>query len=295
MSMLERRQLRLHRVGLMVKPKLKGAGPIIEHLWRFLTERGIELVAEPIVEEMAPGCGAALVPREDLPSTIDLLIVMGGDGTMLAAARLMGGRRIPVLGVNFGGLGYLTEFTLEEVFPALERLLAGEAFIDSRRMLDAFVYRAGRCVAEYSVLNDAVVNKSALARIIQIECWIDGASVTTFRADGLIVSTPTGSTAYSLSAGGPIVHPSVAAIVITPICPHMLTNRPLVISDASEVKLLLRTPREEVTLTLDGQVGFALQVEDEVVVRKSAKTFDLISPMNKNYFQVLRDKLYWGK
>jgi NAD+ kinase len=150
-------------------------------------------------------------------------------------------------------------------------------------------------VAEYSVLNDAVVNKSALARIIQIECWIDGALVTTFRADGLIVSTPTGSTAYSLSAGGPIVHPAVAAIVITPICPHMLTNRPLVISDESEVRLTVRTPREEVTLTLDGQVGFALQVEDEVIVRRSAKTFDLVSPMNKNYFQVLRDKLYWGK
>ncbi|MDW8167848.1 MAG: NAD(+)/NADH kinase [Acidobacteriota bacterium] len=279
----------------MVKPKIKGAGSIIEHLSRFLAERGIELVAEPIIEEMAPGCRATLVPPEKLPSTIDLLVVMGGDGTMLAAARLMGGRRIPVLGVNFGGLGYLTEFTLEEMFPALERALMEEALVDSRMMLDAFVYRAGQCVAEYSVLNDAVVNKSALARIIQIECWIDGAPVTTFRADGLIVSTPTGSTAYSLSAGGPIVHPSVAAIVITPICPHMLTNRPLVISDQSDVKLILRTPREEVTLTLDGQVGFALQVGDEVIVHKSAKTFDLISPPNKNYFQVLRDKLYWGK
>ncbi|MCX7753458.1 MAG: NAD(+)/NADH kinase [Blastocatellia bacterium] len=293
--MLERRKLRVHRVGLMVKPKIKGAGPIIEHLSRFLAERGIELVAEPIIEEMAPGCRATLVPPEKLPSTIDLLVVMGGDGTMLAAARLMGGRRIPVLGVNFGGLGYLTEFTLEEMFPALERALMEEALVDSRMMLDAFVHRAGQCVAEYSVLNDAVVNKSALARIIQIECWIDGAPVTTFRADGLIVSTPTGSTAYSLSAGGPIVHPSVAAIVITPICPHMLTNRPLVISDQSDVKLILSTPREEVTLTLDGQVGFALQVGDEVIVHKSAKTFDLISPPNKNYFQVLRDKLYWGK
>jgi NAD+ kinase len=293
--MLERRQLRIRRVGLMVKPKIKGAGPIIERLSDFLDERGLELLAEPIVAEMAPGCRARLVPREELSATIDLLMVLGGDGTMLAAARLIGGQRIPVLGINFGGLGYLTEFTLEEVFPALERVVAGEALVDSRMMLDAIVQRAGRCVAEYSVLNDAVVNKSALARIIQIECWIDGAPVTTFRADGLIVSTPTGSTAYSLAAGGPIVHPSVAAIVITPICPHMLTNRPLVISDTAEVKLMLRTPREEVTLTLDGQVGFALQVEDEVIVRKSAKTFDLISPMNKNYFQVLRDKLYWGK
>lgn len=293
--MLERRLLRIRRVGLMVKPKIREAGPVIEQLARFFAERGIEFLAEPVVQEMAPGCRATLAPREELPATIDLLIVLGGDGTMLAAARLMGGRRVPVLGVNFGGLGYLTEFTLDELFPALERLLTEEALIDSRMMLDASVHRAGQCVAEYSVLNDAVVNKSALARIIQIECWIDGAPVTTFRADGLIVSTPTGSTAYSLSAGGPIVHPSVAALVITPICPHMLTNRPLVISDRSEVKLALRTPREEVTLTLDGQVGFALQVEDEVILRKSAKTFDLVSPVNKNYFQVLRDKLYWGK
>ncbi len=293
--MLERRKLHIERVGLMVKPKIREAGPVIERLSRFFTERGVELVAEPIVEEMAPGCRATVRPREDLPAVVDLLIVLGGDGTMLAAARLIGGRRIPVLGVNFGGLGYLTEFTLEEVFPTLERLLTEDALIDSRLMLDAVVYRAGRCVAEYSVLNDAVVNKSALARIIQIECWIDGALVTTFRADGLIVSTPTGSTAYSLSAGGPIVHPAVAAIVITPICPHMLTNRPLVISSESEVRLTVRTPREEVTLTLDGQVGFALQVEDEVIVRRSAKTFDLVSPVNKNYFQVLRDKLYWGK
>lgn len=287
--------MHIHRIGLVIKPKIKGAGPVIERLSRFLAERGVELVAEPIVEEMAPECRATLLPREELASAVDVLVVLGGDGTMLAAARLIAGRRIPVLGVNFGGLGYLTEFTLEEVFPALERVLTEEVLVDARMMLDAFVYRAGHCVAEYSVLNDAVVNKSALARIIQIECWIDGAPVTTFRADGLIVSTPTGSTAYSLSAGGPIVHPSVAAIVITPICPHTLTNRPLVISDASEVTLLLRTPREEVTLTLDGQVGFALQVEDEVVVRKSAKTFDLISPVNKNYFQVLRDKLSWGK
>lgn len=293
--MLERRKLRIHRVGLLIKPKIREAGPVIHQLARFFDERGIELLAEPIVLEMAPECRVTVLPREDLPEAIDLLIVLGGDGTMLAAARLIAGRKIPVLGVNFGGLGYLTEFTLDELFPALERVLGGEALIDSRLMLEAFVHRAGQCVATYSVLNDVVVNKSALARIIQIECWIDGAPVTTFRADGLIVSTPTGSTAYSLSAGGPIVHPAVAAIVITPICPHMLTNRPLVISEESEVKLAVRTPREEVTLTLDGQVGFALQVEDEVIVRKSTKTFDLISPENKNYFQVLRDKLYWGK
>lgn len=293
--MIQMRRLDIHRVGLLVKPKITGADPVIEKLSQILEAHGAELWAEEIVEKMSPHCRAQFVSREELASSVDLLIVLGGDGTMLAASRLVGERRIPVLGVNFGGLGYLTEFTLDELFPMVEALFTGEVAIDSRMRLDAGVSREGRAVAQYCVLNDAVVNKSALARMIEIECFVDAHYVTTFRADGIIVSTPTGSTAYSLSAGGPIVHPAVSAIIITPICPHMLTNRPLVISDESEVMLRLRTAREEVTLTLDGQVGFALQAGDEVRARKSARMFDLICPMNKNYFQVLRDKLHWGR
>jgi len=293
--MSEGQKLKLRRVGLLVKPKIKGASAIIERLSEVLSAHGVQLIAEQIVQEMAPACRAEFTAREKLPPLVDLLIVLGGDGTMLAASRLIKDRQIPILGVNFGGLGYLTEFTLDELFPALDSIFGGDVAIDSRMMLDAFVFREGQQVAEYSVLNDAVVNKSALARIIQIECQIDGHYVTTFRADGIIVSTPTGSTAYSLAAGGPIIYPSMSAIIIAPICPHMLTNRPLVVSDEAEVKLALKTAREEVTLTLDGQVGFALQAGDEVVAKKSARTFDLIRPINKNYFQVLRDKLHWGK
>ncbi len=293
--MIQMRRLDIHRVGLLVKPKITNADPVIEKLSRTFVAHGVELWAEEGVEKMSPHCRAHFASREELARSVDLLIVLGGDGTMLAASRLVGERRIPVLGVNFGGLGYLTEFTLDELFPVVEALFAGEVAVDSRLRLDAFVSRQGQVVADYCVLNDAVVNTSALARMIEIECFVGAHYVTTFRADGIIVSTPTGSTAYSLSAGGPIVHPDVSAIIVTPICPHMLTNRPLVISDQSEVRLRLRTAREEATLTLDGQVGFALHAGDEVMVRKSAKMFDLVCPMNKNYFQVLRDKLHWGR
>jgi NAD+ kinase len=253
------------------------------------------MVAEEVVQDMAPACRARFINRDELASLVDLLIVLGGDGTMLAAARLVKDRNTPVLGVNFGGLGYLTEFTLDELFPALESIFTSDVTVDPRMMLDAVVYREGKAVADFAVLNDAVVNKSALARIVEIECQIEDRYVTTFRADGIIVSTPTGSTAYSLAAGGPIVHPAMSAIIITPICPHMLTNRPLVVPGDAHVKLKLKTAREEVTLTLDGQLGFGLEVGDEVVIGKSAKTFNIVQPFNKNYFQLLRDKLYWGR
>ena len=223
------------------------------------------------------------------------MLVLGGDGTMIATARLIGDNDVPVLGVNYGGLGYLAEFRIEELDSALESILAGNYRLDRRVMLAVELRREGEDPKTSRVLNDVVINKSALARIIEIEAYFNSQFVNSFRADGLIVSTPTGSTAYNLSAGGPVIFPSMNAVVITPICPFTLSNRPIVVPDDAEIELLLKTDNEEVALTLDGQVGFPLKVADRVVIRKSRTTFNLIQPSNRNYFDVLRDKLRWGR
>jgi len=235
-----------------------------------------------------------LVEREEMPDIVDVIVTLGGDGTIIAVARLIADRQVPVLGINFGSLGYLAEFTMNEIFDALESVLTGQYVMNSRMMLDATTIRQGEPISRATVLNDAVVNKSALARIIQIDCWIDEQFVTSFRADGLIVSTPTGSTAYNLSAGGPILHPSSEAIVISPICPHTLSMRPLVVPDDAIIELILRAEHEEVMLTLDGQSGHRLYNGDRIRIEKSQNTFRLITPPNRNYYQVLRDKLRWG-
>jgi NAD+ kinase len=266
-------------------------------LW--LGQRGIELVGGPQIEreriEHETGCAVREVEPDDLAAASDLVLVLGGDGTMISTARLMGDEEVPVLGVNYGGLGYLTEFRIEELYDALEMILADNYRLDKRVMLAVELHRDGQVVQHSRVLNDVVINKSALARIIEIEAYLNHQYVSSFRADGLIVSTPTGSTAYNLSAGGPIIFPSMNAVVITPICPFTLSNRPLVVPDDAEIELLMKTANEEVALTLDGQVGFPLTVDDRVVIRKGRTTFNLIQPSNRNYFDVLRDKLRWGR
>jgi len=200
-----------------------------------------------------------------------------------------------VLGVNYGGLGYLAEFRIEELYTALEAILAGDYRVDRRVMLAVELLRGDEHLTRNRVLNDVVINKSALARIIEIEAYLNRQFVNSFRADGLIVSTPTGSTAYNLSAGGPVIFPSMNAVVITPICPFTLSNRPIVVPDESLIELRLKTANEEVVLTLDGQVGLALKPEDRVLIRKSKTTFNIVQPANRNYFEVLRDKLRWGR
>jgi NAD+ kinase len=240
-------------------------------------------------------CDFETVGENHFGEDVDLIVVLGGDGTMISTARLIGDRSIPVLGINYGALGYLTEFRIEEMFAALEQILAGNYELDPRVALRVEHTRAGEILSSNRVLNDVVINKSALARIIEIEVRLDGLFVNNFRADGLIVSTPTGSTAYNLSAGGPIVFPSMNAVVVTPICPFTLSNRPIVVPDAAEIELILKTEKEEVALTLDGQVGFQLQAGDRVKIRKSRTTFNLVQPPNRNYFDVLRDKLRWGR
>jgi len=289
----------IKRIGLVLKPHQPEALETSCELTQWLTERGIELVGGPEIErdriEHQTGCSVRQVPVEQLAQAVDLVLVLGGDGTMIATARMVGDSEVPVLGVNFGGLGYLAEFRFEELYSALESILVGKYRLDKRVMLAVELWRGDDMITRNRVLNDVVINKSALARIIEIEASFNHQFVNSFRADGLIVSTPTGSTAYNLSAGGPVIFPSMNAVVITPICPFTLSNRPLVVPDDAEIELQLKTEKEDVALTLDGQVGVSLQVEDRVVIRKSHTTFNLIQPMNRNYFDVLRDKLRWGR
>jgi NAD+ kinase len=224
-----------------------------------------------------------------------LLIVLGGDGTLLSAARALAGRDTPIFAVNLGGLGFLTAITVDQVFPELERALRGEHRVKPRRMLHCELWRDEAVAAEYTALNDIVITKSALARMIDLETYVDRHFVCSYKADGLIVSTPTGSTAYSLSAGGPIMLPSVAALCITPICPHMLTNRPVLVPDDSVIRIESRAGNDGAYLTIDGQVGLDLRRDDRVVCRRSDKSVHLIRPPKMLFFDVLREKLSWGE
>lgn len=289
----------IKRVGIVLKPHQPQALKTICELTVWLSQRGIGLVGGPQIErehiEHETGCPVHEVEPDKLAAAADLVLVLGGDGTMIATARLIGDEEVPVLGVNYGGLGYLTEFRIEELYEALEMILEGNYRLDKRVMLEIELHRDDAVITRNRVLNDVVINKSALARIIEIEAYLNHQYVSSFRADGLIVSTPTGSTAYNLSAGGPLIFPSMNAVVITPICPFTLSNRPLVVPDDAVIELLMRTAHEEVALTLDGQVGFPLTVNDRVIISKSRTTFNLIQPSNRNYFDVLRDKLRWGR
>ena len=289
----------IRRVGIIVKPHQPDALTTVCGVVEWLTKRGIVLAGTAEIEkeriEHKTGCAVETFPPDQLVANVDLMLVLGGDGTMIATARMLGDCEVPVLGVNYGGLGYLAEFRIEELYSALESILAGNYRLDTRVMLAVEHLRGGEQTTSHRVLNDVVINKSALARIIEIEAYLNGQFVNSFRADGLIVSTPTGSTAYNLSAGGPVIYPSMNAVVITPICPFTLSNRPIVVPDDAEIDLCLKTEQEEVALTLDGQVGFPLQTQDRVRIRKSAATFKLVQPMNRNYFEVLRDKLRWGR
>jgi NAD+ kinase len=287
------------RIGIVLKPHQPEALKTICELVEWLATRNINLVGGPEIEreriEHETGCAIEEIATGKLAEEVDLMLVLGGDGTMIATARMIGDQEVPVLGINYGGLGYLAEFRIEELYTALESILSGNFRLDKRVMLAVELRRDDMVLTTNRILNDVVINKSALARIIEIEAFFNGQFVNSFRADGLIVSTPTGSTAYNLSAGGPVIFPSMNAVVITPICPFTLSNRPIVVPDDAEIQLLLKTDHEDVALTLDGQVGFPLKVGDRVLIRKSRTTFNLIQPSNRNYFDVLRDKLRWGR
>lgn len=277
----------IERVGFVIKPHAPGIEKILDELINYFKERKIEyLLEDEAARKLKEKMG---ISREKLPDKVDLVIVLGGDGTLLSIAHLAAQKDVPVLGVNLGSLGFLTEVPLDEMYLTLDSFLGGEEkIISPRRMLEASF--KGRI---YYCLNDVVINKGALARMIQCAIWIDDKEIATLRADGLIISTPTGSTAYSLAAGGPIIQPYIPAIIIAPICPHALSFRPMVISSDSRIKVQLLTG-EEVYLTLDGQRGDSLAENDEVEVKRSDLELRLISSPKRNYFDLVQEKLGWG-
>ncbi len=234
--------------------------------------------------------------RAEIPALVDMLIVLGGDGTLLSAARHVADAHtdVPIFGVNLGSLGFMAEVSLDELYGNLEKAMAGKLETEDRMMLSASVIREGRRLARYRVLNDAVINKGALARMMELKISVSDGHLTTLRADGLIVATPTGSTAYSLSAGGPIIHPTVHCFVVTPICPHTLSNRPIALPDTVVVEVCLTSPSEDVSITLDGQIGFPLVQHDVVEIKKSRFKMKLIKHPVKSYYEILRTKLKWG-
>ncbi|HEV2446477.1 MAG TPA: NAD(+)/NADH kinase [Candidatus Sulfopaludibacter sp.] len=280
-------------VGVISKPNAPAAGDIIPPLLEFLRGHEMEARIDRQTAEYLPGQEG--LDRDDVPEGCDLIVVLGGDGTLLSAARAIGTREIPLFPVNLGGLGFLTAITIDAIFPELERAFRGEHRIAKRKLLDTDVVRDGVSIASFEALNDAVLAKSALARMIDLETHVDEQFVCAYKADGLIISTPTGSTAYSLSAGGPIIFPSVPAICLTPICPHMLTNRPVLVPETSVIRVISHGPDESVYLTIDGQVGTPIRDGDTIVCRSSPHSLRLIRPPHMMFFDVLRQKLKWGE
>jgi NAD+ kinase len=285
--------VKLSSVGICVKRDQPQLAERVAELEEWLRKRGVEVVLD---REAARWLGQTGVALEELAGRVDLLIVLGGDGTLLAAARAVGDRAVPLLGVNLGTLGFLAETSGNELFDALEQAFAGHLVVALRMRLDVEVDRGGRIVERCLALNDAVIGKSALSRMIDLETRADGAFVTTYHSDGLIVATPTGSSAYSLSAGGPILLPEGESIVLTPICPHTLTQRPLVLPDTYRIEILvLDTRGGDVHLTVDGQVGVRLEQGDRVVIARSEHPARLLVSPGRSPFAVMREKLRWGE
>jgi NAD+ kinase len=282
----------VRRVGLVLKLQEPRVREIAAEIIPWFQSRGIEIfIDQSSAQQYSSSC--VVLPAGEFASRIDLVVVLGGDGTFLYGARLVGGSGVPILGVNLGSLGFLTEVKLEEMYPAFERVLSGQFQLEERVLLEVEVSRNGRPLSSYLALNDAVINKGALARMIEFEAIVNSQLVTVTRADGLIISTPTGSTAYSLSAGGPILYPTIGAIIITPICPHTLTNRPVVVPDEAVVEVHLRHG-QDVMLTVDGQVGTSLATHDRLTIRKARPTLRLVQPKGGTFFGLLREKLKWG-
>jgi NAD+ kinase len=284
-------------IGILARPELVEAGPTVRDLVAWLDQRGVRScldAATAALGRVESTAGCRVAPGRQVAAEGDALVVLGGDGTLLAASRLLE-RSVPVLGVNFGSLGFLTEIALPELYPTLEAVLADRHQFEERRLLHVVVRRASKPDVGGDVLNDVVISKAGASRIIELDVSVDGLFVSAFRADGLIVSSPTGSTAYNLAAGGPLLHPALPAIVLTPICPHMLTNRPLVLSDDVRIDVRLRAAREvEVMAALDGQQIFTLADQDGVSVTRSTRRLTLVKAAGRDYYEVLRTKLKWG-
>jgi NAD+ kinase len=283
----------IRSVGVCLKPNQSHLAGIVRDLQAWLVERGIEVV---LGSQATTATGSPATVRSEVAEKVDLMIVLGGDGTLLAVARAIGSRPVPILGVNLGTLGFLAETSSDELFEALEEVLAGRYLVEPRMRLDIEVERDGECVGRFLALNDAVLARTALSRMVDLDVRADGAAVATYHADGLIVSTPTGSSAYSLSAGGPLMLPGVEAIVLTPICPHTLAQRPLVLPQSCNIEVRHHDLRDgDVQLTVDGQVGSELGERDLVRIRRSNHPTHLLVPPGRSRFDVMRAKLRWGE
>jgi NAD+ kinase len=280
-------------IGVCLKPDQLQLGTVVRELQKWLEERGVRVL---LGREAGNAAGAPGLPRDELAAEVDLIVVLGGDGTLLAVARAVGERAVPILGVNLGTLGFLAEISQSELFSTLELVLEDRLRVELRMRLAVEVERDGREIGRFLALNDAVIAKTALSRMIDLETRADDVEVTTYHGDGLIAATPTGSSAYSLSAGGPLLLPGIGAIVLTPICPHALTQRPVVLPDSCHVAILVRAMRGgEVHLTVDGQVGCQLDEGDRVRLRASDAPMRMLVPPDRNRFEVMRSKLRWGE
>lgn len=290
----------IQTIGIISKPRKQNLAEIIPGLIQWLNGRGLKAIfdretAASLTPELLQELAVPITARSELGNKCELVLVLGGDGTLLAAARALRLSGVPILAVNLGNLGFLTAVTMSELYVSLDQILHDEHQIEQRKMIEIQVIRGTSVAATYHALNDAVMNKGAISRILDFETRVDGRFLNLFKADGLIISTPTGSTAYCLAAGGPIVHPSVDAFIITPICSHTLSNRPLVVSDKSVVEVVVRTEAESVFLTVDGQVGLALHAKDHVRCALSDSQIQLVRPPHKDFYEVLRNKLKWGE
>jgi len=281
------------KIGIIAKANILEPLDITKKLTSWLKKRDVEVFVE---KELGEQIGYAnSVDASDIPKLVDVILVFGGDGTFLGMARLACKHGTPILGINLGGLGFLTEVTVEELYPMMERIIKGDFEIEERQMLLTTIHRNKDTLGAYEVLNDVVINKGAVARIIDLAIYIDNSHVTTYKADGIILSTPTGSTAYSLSAGGPIVHPTIPVTIITPICPHTLTNRPLVVSSDMKVEIKVTTQEPDTYLTLDGQIGIRLNTGDIIEVQRTDTSVKLIKSPFRDFFTILKTKLMWGE
>ena len=283
----------IQKVGIITKTTSPHAQEVMGRLVPWLVDRGVALAIQDEFSHLQ-GEAVTVTARDSVADEADLMLVLGGDGTLLSVARLVEGVDMPILGINLGSLGFLTELGIEELYPALEKVLQGDYKVEERVRLQVHIHRGEEIIGHYRVLNDVVINKGALARIFDLDAYVNGEIVTTYKADGLIVSTPTGSTAYSLAAGGPIVEPTLDVIIIAPICPHTLTNRPLVMPGDSRVDLQLMSDSGRVFITLDGQEGLQLATGDRIHIQASTSRVKLVRTGTKNFFEVLSTKLHWG-
>lgn len=281
------------KFGIVGKKEDKEVYNITKELCLWLQKRNADFLVEKELGEKIDA--SPLVDENELAEQIDILIVLGGDGTFLGASRLVHGYEVSILGVNLGGLGFLTEFTVDELYLIMEKILDGDYETEKRERLRSKHVRNKKVVGVYSALNDLVINNGPVSRVVDLAIYINGEHITTPKADGIIFSTPTGSTAYSLSAGGPIVYPTLPVIIMTPICPHVLTNRPLVVSSDTEIKVVVLQDAHNTYVTLDGQIGFPLEKGDEIYLKNSDSHVNIIKSPFRDYFSILKTKLMWGE